>query len=98
MRLPRPLLCAIILLNTVQTQYLIAQSQPQAAGTPTFQLSSSLVFLDVTVLDKKGNPVVTGLTKDDFTITEDRKPQRIFSFEAPDAHQLANAEVNHSTG
>ncbi len=98
MRLPRPLLCAIILLNTVQTQYLIAQSQPQAAGTPTFQLSSSLVFLDVTVLDKKGNPVVTGLTKDDFTITEDRKPQRIFSFEAPDAHQLADAEVNHSTG
>ncbi len=52
----------------------------------------------MTVLDKKGNPVVTGLTKDDFTITEDRKPQRIFSFEAPDAHQLADAEVNHSTG
>ena len=30
--------------------------------------------------------MVNGLTKDDFTITEERKPQKIFSFEAPDAH------------
>jgi VWFA-related protein len=44
------------------------------------------VYLDVTVVDKKGNPVVTGLTGDDFSITEDRQPQRIFSFEAPDEH------------
>jgi VWFA-related protein len=29
--------------------------------------------------------VVTGLTKDDFTITESGKPQRIFSFDAPSA-------------
>ena len=35
------------------------------------------------VLDKKGHPVVTGLTKDDFTITDGGKPQRIFSFDAP---------------
>ena len=40
----------------------------------------------MTVLDKKRRPVVTGLTKDDFTITEDKGPCRIFSFEAPDAH------------
>jgi VWFA-related protein len=49
-------------------------------------VTSSLVFLDVTVVDKKGHPVVKGLTKDDFTITDDKKPQRIFSFEPPDRH------------
>lgn len=53
-----------------------------------FRLTSTLVFLDVTVLDKGGRPVVTGLTKDDFTILEDKKPQRIFSFEAPQAHVM----------
>jgi len=52
-------------------------------------VTSSLVFLDVTVLDKKGRPVVKGLTQDDFTITEDKKPQRIFSFEAPDVHVMS---------
>jgi hypothetical protein len=30
--------------------------------------------------------VVKGLTKDDFTITDDKKAQRIFSFEAPETH------------
>jgi hypothetical protein len=52
--------------------------QVSQSSTPTFQVTSRLVFLDVTVLDKKGQPVVTGLTKDDFKITEDKKPQRIF--------------------
>ena len=42
--------------------------------------------MDVTVLDGKGNPVVRGLTRDDFTLTEDKKPQAIFSFEPPEAH------------
>jgi VWFA-related protein len=60
-----------------------AQGPQTAPAGPTFHVTSNLVFLDVTVLDKKGRPVVTGLTKDDFTITEDRKPQRIFSFDAP---------------
>ena len=54
----------------------------------TIRVNSRLVFLDVTVLDKKGRPVVGGLTKDDFTIAEDKKPQPIFSFEAPQAHAI----------
>ncbi len=68
------------------------QPQPQAqqgqSDTPTFRITSTLVFLDVTVLDKHNHPVVTGLTKDDFTITEDKKPQHIFSFEAPESHVI----------
>ena len=51
----------------------------------------------MTVLDKKGRPVVKGLTKDDFVITEDRKPQRIFSFELPETHSIpANAGDDNS--
>ena len=64
------------------------QSSQQSVPASTLRVTSSLVFLDVTVLDKKGHPVVTGLTKDDFTITEDKKPQRIFSFEPPDVHTI----------
>lgn len=65
-----------------------APQQPSPSGTPTIHVTSRLVFLDVTVLDKKGHPVVTGLTKDDFVITEEKKPQRIFSFEPPEVHTL----------
>ncbi len=61
-----------------------------ASSVPTLRVTSRLVFLDVTVLDKDGRPVVSGLTKSDFTITDDKQPQRIFSFEPPEAHTVAN--------
>ncbi len=82
------LLWATILLTAIPVQKLTAQEQQQPSETPTFQVTSNLVFLDVPVLDKAGHPVVKGLTKDDFIITEDRKPQRIFSFEAPETHVM----------
>src|SRR6201989_2519645 len=69
-----------------------AEGQQTAPPTPPFRITSNLVFLDVTVLDKKGRPVVTGLTRDDFTLTENKKPQRIFSFDAP--ADGAKTEVN----
>lgn len=66
---------------------------------PTIRVTSRLVFLDVTVLDKKGHPVVKGLTKDDFTITDNKKQQRIFSFEAPETHvEDVNATDDHPAG
>ena len=43
------------------------------------------------MLDKKGHPVITGLTKDDFAITEEKRPQRIFSFEQPNVHVADSA-------
>lgn len=76
-------------------QPLTAQNPPSLQNqpnVPTFHVTSTLVFLDVTVLDKQGHPVVTGLTKDDFRITDDKKPQRIFSFEAPETHVMS---ANH---
>jgi VWFA-related protein len=73
--------------------FAVAQSDSPAANgqqaVPVFQATTALVYLDVTVVDKNGNPVAAGLTKDDFAVTEDKQPQRIFSFEAPDAHEAA---------
>ena len=72
----------------------VAAGQAVPSQIPTFSATSRLVFLDVTVLDRKGNPVATELTKDDFTITEDKRKQRIFSFEAPQSHVAKSNPVN----
>lgn len=84
--MPRPLrLVTTTCLFLTGCTLSLAQSS-QRSDVPTIRVTSGLVFLDVTVLDKKGRPVVKGLTKDDFLITENKKPQRIFSFEAPETH------------
>lgn len=88
MRVPRTQMWAA-LLPMLFLPGAYGQLQGSSLPAPTFRVSSNLVFLDVTVLDKKGQPVVSGLTKDDFTITEDKKPQRIFSFEAPEVHRVS---------
>jgi VWFA-related protein len=82
----RTLLRAALLFALLSAFPLLSQSTPEPAPTPTFRSTASLVFLDVAVLDAKGRVVTSGLTQDDFTITEDKQPQRIFSFEAPQSH------------
>jgi VWFA-related protein len=91
MKLYPVFLCPAILLTVISVHKLSAQGQQNPSGEPKIQVTSALVFLDVTVLDKKGRPVVSGLTKDDFTITEDKEPQPIFSFEPPETHVIAPA-------
>jgi hypothetical protein len=76
---------AVFLFCVVAGLSLHARSQTANPATTTIRVASDLVYLDVTVVDRKGNPVVTGLSKNDFTITEDGKPQRIFSFDTPTA-------------
>lgn len=87
----RALFCTAMVLAVFYLRPLKAQVQTGSSDTPTFRVTSRLVFLDVTVLDNKGHPVVKGLTKNDFTVTESKKQQRIFSFEAPESHV---ADVN----
>ncbi len=48
---------------------------------PTFPTKVELVTVDVVVVDDKGVPF-SGLTRDDFVIEEDGRPQPIVSFEA----------------
>jgi VWFA-related protein len=62
------------LLPTLLSIPLIAQQQ-QPSATPT------TVTLDVTVTDRSGKPV-PGLTKSDFTVLDNGKPQQILSFSA----------------
>lgn len=97
----RTLLSAILSTFVLSSQMSLSQSpqspqsspqSSQPAEVPTLHVTSDLVFLDVTVLDKKGKPVVSGLTQDDFTVTEDKMPQRIFSFEAPEIHTAKAAK------
>jgi VWFA-related protein len=89
----------VLFLTAIPFHSATAQSQQTTPPSPTIKVTSALVFLDVTVLDKKNRPVVTGLTKDDFTITEDKIPQPIFSFEAPQVHvNTPNAPEDNPTG
>src|SRR5262245_3729699 len=48
---------------------------------PTFPAAVELVTVDAVVLDRDGNPVA-GLGREDFTVTEDGRPQEIAGFEA----------------
>jgi VWFA-related protein len=50
---------------------------------PTFPARTELVTVDAVVLDSAGRPV-RGLTAQDFTLSEDGRPQAIVSFEAFD--------------
>jgi VWFA-related protein len=53
-----------------------AQTAPPSPQQPVFRGEVDVIRLDVSVLDKRRQPV-RGLTADDFTVTEDGKPQRI---------------------
>lgn len=62
------------------------QPPPPLANVPAtvLRVTTRLVLVDVVVTDKQGRPV-TDLTRDDFTLMENGKPQRIatFSMENP---------------
>jgi VWFA-related protein len=57
-----------------------ATPQAQTPSSPVFRSETELVLVNVVVRDKSG-AVVRGLTRDDFTVTEDTKTQQITSFD-----------------
>jgi VWFA-related protein len=73
-------------------------SAPETVQSPTFEAGVALVRVTVVVRDKTG-ALVRGLKREDFTITEDGKPQTIEAFEfeslptepAPEPEQTAPA-------
>src|SRR5215467_425064 len=73
-----------------------AQQQPanDNQGLYKFKVESQLVLVNVVVRDKQGKPVVD-LKRDDFTVLEDGKPQRISSF---DFENLDSAPLASSSG
>ena len=64
-------LCAAVSLPSAQA--------PQTPQGPTFQVSVNYVDVDVTVTDAAGN-FVSGLSRDDFQVFEDGKPQKVDTF------------------
>ena len=63
----------------------------QAPATPTIRVYVTRVVLDVVVTDAKGN-VVTGLTGNDFKVTDAGEPQTITNFDTSAVH-IAKPDV-----
>jgi VWFA-related protein len=68
----------------------VAITAPGSAQQPTFPSRVELVTVDVVVVDRQGNPV-EGLTRDDFTIREEGRPQAVAAFEAVSLPRSASA-------
>jgi hypothetical protein len=69
------------LLTGVMTPSAPAQTSNSSNPVPyTMQVNSHVVLTDVTVTDNLGNSV-TGLTSNDFLILDNKKPQKLSSFE-----------------
>jgi VWFA-related protein len=79
------LLAAVGLVGGPAWQRLRAQAPaPQNVPSPTLRVSSRLVLVDTVVTDKDGHPV-KGLTASDFTVTENKKAQKIATFSFQDS-------------
>src|SRR5580765_8004946 len=55
------------------------QAPPPGQPAVTFKAEVDYVDVDAAVTDRQGN-FVTGLTKDDFEVLEDGKPQKVATF------------------
>ena len=63
----------------------------------TMTINSNMVLTNVVVRDKQGN-VVKGLTANDFTITEDKKQQKIVSFDYENVDDAAVLREKTTSG
>lgn len=66
--------------------------QQTGEGTFSLKLNANIVLTNVVVRDKKTGAVVTGLKASDFKIYEDKKEQRIISFDYQNVDQAAVLE------
>ena len=73
-----------------------AQSPSPTDNPPplTLHVTTHLVVLDVVVLDKSGKPV-SNLDRSQFSVTEDKVPQTIRSFDPPLGHRMPAGSSDH---
>ena len=69
----------VLMLTTAALVSTQDSSAPQSPPQPTFRAGVNVIRVDVIVNDDKGNPV-TDLTREDFEIVEDGRPQAIDLF------------------
>ena len=86
--------------NLLWTPSGISAQAPQAPPATTFQVEVNYVDIDTLVTDQDGN-FVSNLTRDDFEVSEDGKPQKIDSFsyvEIPIERQTRFAALGRRVG
>ena len=79
MRCAPTLLCALCVQSFICAGVTLLAQQPPPPQPPIFRSGASLVRVDVTVLDRQGQPV-TSLVADDFEIEEDGVAQTVQTF------------------
>lgn len=72
------------------TPVLLPLVRAQTTDVPMLHANAELVIVDVTVQDKNGHPV-HGLRREDFTLTESKRPQTVGYFEEHSAQAPAAA-------
>jgi VWFA-related protein len=82
---------AALAVSLAAVSLMAAPGQQQLPSTPTFRAGVDLVTVDVVVRDKRTGRLISNLTREDFTIEDERTPQTITSFAAVD---LPDARVN----
>jgi len=93
LHLPLQIQCSLLLLGSV----MVAAAQSSTAntsalqGATTLHVTTRLVVLDVVVLDKAGHPV-SNLDRSQFSITEDKIPQVLRSFDPPSGHAMPDGK------
>ncbi len=90
--------CVAIICSLALTLSLHAQD---ASSDFTLKVDSNIVLTNVVVRDKKTGDIIKGLTRKDFTITENGKNQQILSFDYQSVDQAAalnEATVSGSAG
>jgi VWFA-related protein len=89
---------ALVLNLAAGSPILCAQQPPDDVPSITIRANTRLVVVDVVVTDKKGQPV-TGLKREDFTVEENGKKQKVLVFIPPGiANHTASAPVPAPAG
>ena len=87
---------AAVLPITVAVAVAVAAVAASQEPPPIFKREVEVVTVDVVVVDKGGNPV-PGLTREDFTVLDEGRPQTILNFDvvsAPDEEATAAAAAS----
>jgi VWFA-related protein len=98
MRLHLQLQCGLAFLGVLMSAAAQAPSSadtpPAQSDTTTLHVTTRLVVLDVVVLDKSGHPV-SNLDRSQFSITENKVPQTLRSFDPPSGHAMPGGSEVH---
>ena len=91
-RLVAAVMAGVVAVGAVaQTAAPASQDVQKTTGEGTYRLNlnANIVLTNVVVRDKKTGAVVKGLKASDFTIFEDKKPQKIISFDYQNVDEAA---------